>query len=60
MQNAISDFFVDELKTIMAQAVEQDDPIESMEDLIKRVAAKLEKVAKWIPCFEHKWECLSR
>lgn len=36
-------FFVDELKTIMAQAVEQDDPIESMEDLIKRVAAKLEK-----------------
>ena len=39
-------FFVDELKTIMAQAVEQDDPIESMEDLIKRVPRSLKRVAK--------------
>ena len=36
-------FFVDELKFVIAKSMEDDDPIESMEELIARISAKLEK-----------------
>ena len=36
-------FLVDELKFVIAKSMEDNDPIESMEELIARISAKLEK-----------------